>query len=90
MEKGEEEGRERPENDASEERAMRLAADASNDGDDVEVASSKLVDEEEKEPSRSRLERSAWPVAEARRRSIRRWSGRRGTKARERENVKVS
>ena len=63
---------ERPEEDASEEFAMRLAADASHDEEekaDGAPSLSKIVDDEA--PSR-RLERSAWPVSRARRRSIRR------------------
>ena len=53
---------ERPDEDASKERAMRLASD--DDGDEEEQVAASL--------SKVRLERSAWPVSRARRRSIRR------------------
>lgn len=64
---------ERPDEDASKEPAMRLASDDDGDDDEEEkvdeaASLSKVVDVA---PSR-RLERSAWPVSRARRRSIRR------------------
>ena len=65
---------ERPEEDASKEFAMRLAAADANDDEEEEeekvdaVSLSKVGDEA---PSR-KLKRSAWPVLRARRRSIRR------------------
>ena len=68
---------ERPEEDASEELAMRLAADDENKEEEVDDASlSRLVEET---PSRRRLVRSTRrPVSRARRWSIRRGRARAG------------
>ena len=83
---------ERPEEDASKEFAMRLAAAADEKEeekvDDADASLSKVVVDEAR-----KLERSAWPVSWARRRSIRREGRERGAefwKEREREKESKS